>query len=84
MWKAASLSVILLTACAPAPKTSRQTCDANAYKHLLGQGIETAQFPASLDHRIIYPNTAVTMDYKPERLNIHVTKQGIVEDLRCG
>ncbi len=34
--------------------------------------------------RVIAPNTAVTMDFAPSRLNIMVSEDGIVLSARCG
>jgi len=34
--------------------------------------------------RIIYPNTAVTRDYRADRLNVHVNDKGRVERIACG
>ncbi|PYI03292.1 hypothetical protein BO78DRAFT_323136 [Aspergillus sclerotiicarbonarius CBS 121057] len=32
-------------------------------------------------HRVIKPGDAVTMDFRPERLNVHVNDEGIVQDI---
>lgn len=34
--------------------------------------------------RIIHPDTMVTRDYRPERLNVHVNANGRVARLECG
>ncbi|MEM7240741.1 MAG: I78 family peptidase inhibitor [Pseudomonadota bacterium] len=34
--------------------------------------------------RIIRPNTAVTMDYRPNRTNVVIGKSGRVESVYCG
>ncbi|TAK09484.1 MAG: hypothetical protein EPO38_09440, partial [Rhizorhabdus sp.] len=34
--------------------------------------------------RVIRPNQAVTMDFRPDRLNIETDDGGIVLSLRCG
>lgn len=34
--------------------------------------------------RVIRPGTMVTMDFRPDRLNIDVDDKGIVTNLRCG
>lgn len=34
--------------------------------------------------RVIRPGQGYTMDYRPERLNIHLDAQGRIEKLRCG
>ncbi|KAL3473799.1 hypothetical protein BJX99DRAFT_233063 [Aspergillus californicus] len=35
-------------------------------------------------HRILKPGDGVTMDYKPERMNIHVDENNTVHDVRFG
>ena len=35
-------------------------------------------------HRRIGPDTAVTMDYRTDRLNIHVNASGTIDRLSCG
>ena len=40
--------------------------------------------PSELKVRIIEPNTAVTMDYVTDRLNIHVDDEGIILKVTCG
>ena len=42
------------------------------------------RFPSELDARIIGPDTAVTMDHRPDRLNIEVNGSGIIERVYCG
>ena len=34
--------------------------------------------------RVIRPGTMVTMDFRPDRLNIDVNDKGVVTNLRCG
>lgn len=34
--------------------------------------------------RIIYPDTAVTMDYNPDRLNFQIDRTGRVSRVSCG
>ncbi|KAB8278189.1 peptidase inhibitor I78 family-domain-containing protein [Aspergillus minisclerotigenes] len=35
-------------------------------------------------HRIVKPGDMMTMDYKPERLNVHLDEQGTVHDVHFG
>ena len=35
-------------------------------------------------HRVIPPDTAVTMDYNPTRLNIEIDKTGEIFRINCG
>lgn len=95
----ALLTVLALAACAqttaPAPAeptapqsaeeaTAQDICGASAFAYLVGA-------PASaIDHttlpelvRIITPETMVTEDFRPERLNIMVGTDGNVGSLAC-
>lgn len=35
-------------------------------------------------HRVLQPDSMKTMDYRPERLNIHVDEEGTVRDVKFG
>lgn len=34
--------------------------------------------------RILTPDSMMTMDHNPERINVHVNENGIIEDVKCG
>lgn len=36
------------------------------------------------EHRVLQPDAMKTMDHKPERLNVHVDKEGVVRDVSHG
>lgn len=36
------------------------------------------------NHRVVEPNGVMTMDYSPDRLNVHVDEEGIVRDVKMG
>lgn len=60
-------------------------CPAEAYQVLVGQQaseIDEASLP--VPHRIYGPGDAVTMDYRPNRLNIVVGEDGTVVEVKCG
>ena len=57
---------------------------ADDYQGLVGQPLAAVTLPAELDARIIGPDTAVTMDHRPERLNIALSGSGIIERVYCG
>lgn len=89
----ASLTVLALAACAqttaPAPQsadeaTAQDICGASAFTYLVGapaSGIDQTTLPELV--RIITPETMVTEDFRPERLNIIVGADGIVGSLAC-
>ena len=59
-------------------------CNADARSGLIGTNIAAVTLPAALDHRIVKPDSAVTLDHRPERLNIHVDEDGVIQRLDCG
>ena len=36
------------------------------------------------EHRVLKPDSMSTMDFKPDRLNIHVSEDGTVQNVRYG
>lgn len=87
------------TACTPLPAGEEAvpvhgetgyTCDANRAGALVGQaasaeiGAEALRLTGSRSLRWIRPGDAVTMDYRPDRLNIELGAQGKIAALRCG
>jgi len=60
-------------------------CGANALKHLEGQLVSEIHEPSlPQPYRIIGPKDPVTMDSRPNRLNINHNEDGIIVSLRCG
>ncbi|MFN3465377.1 MAG: I78 family peptidase inhibitor, partial [Terricaulis sp.] len=60
------------------------TCGAAAHQALIGtpaRGIDLATFPAGT--RIVTPETMVTQDFVPTRLNITTGTDGNVASLNC-
>ncbi|PGH30472.1 hypothetical protein GX50_06763 [[Emmonsia] crescens] len=35
-------------------------------------------------HRVVQPGMAMTMDYRPDRLNVHVNEDGTVTNVKYG
>lgn len=85
-----------LAACSPPPQpaepppetaeeaTLQDVCGASAFDYLLGSpadGIDRTTLPEGA--RIITPETMVTEDFRPERLNIITDMEGNVSQLRC-
>jgi len=65
--------------------TQADTCGAAEYAALIGTPQADHDFSnASRPHRIIPPNSAITMDYNPERLNVDVTSDGVITRFWCG
>jgi len=83
---ALSLSACATTPTEPAPAA----CRAEAGTVLVGRaagseiGAEALSLTGAARLRWIRPGDAVTMDYSPGRLNIHLDADGKVERLACG
>ena len=62
-----------------------RTCDVGRYRTLIGRPIEeidTAALPRPL--RVYRTGSRITMDYRPERLNVVVGPDGFVVKIKCG
>lgn len=78
------LLVFSMAACA-APAQETDTCGAAGYQALIGQpesAFATMTFPDTT--RFIGPDTAMTMDFDPERLNFYIDDGGRITAVRCG
>lgn len=84
------LAVIALAACTPPqdelfmPSTDA-LCGAEGMRDLVGQPasvLDGMVLPA--DTRIVRPGMAVTMDYRPDRLNIDLDEDDRILRLSCG
>lgn len=67
------------------PPAAEDTCGAAGFADLIGQprsAAETAALP--VDARIVGPDDAVTMDFNPERLNVLLNDNNLVDRLTCG
>ncbi len=88
-----TLAAATLMACAtpPAPDTAlvnpppgKDTCNAAQYAGLIGKPVTDPAVPApSRQVRHIRPDSVVTMDFSPTRLNIDVDARGVITGLRC-
>jgi hypothetical protein len=60
-------------------------CGASARDYLLGQPIREIHLGSLGEHvRVIRPGDAVTMDYRPDRLNIELSEEDVILRVRCG
>jgi len=71
---------------APAgPPPEAGACAADAFQVLIGQPVgEVHQESLPMPHRIYERGDAVTLDHRPDRLNIVVGDGGTVVDVKCG
>ncbi len=82
---------LALLACVPpdappeGPLPSENACGADQLQDLVGQSaarLQTMRFAGPV--RIIRPDTAVTMDFAPNRLNIFIDGAEMIAAVRCG
>lgn len=59
-------------------------CPADEYSWMIGRNISAVTLPSDLDDRLITPDTVVTRDYRPDRMNIMVDDDGLITDVNCG
>lgn len=73
---------------APAPATDpamADTCNMAQYAALVGKPATDPGVPAeSTTVRHIRPDTQVTMDMQPARLNVEINAEGNITGMRCG
>ena len=76
---------MLLAGCVvPAPEPTDQ-CGAAELQYLVGQrGPVLDGMRFSQDLRVIPEGTAVTMDFKADRLNIWLDERDVIERVTCG
>jgi len=75
--------MVLLPACVQAQP--EDACGASGFQGLIGQTGEIARL-IELDRpmRVIEPGMAVTMDYRPDRINFELDEEGRIAVVRCG
>lgn len=88
----ALLCLLAVTACQfqdPQPPSDNDTmpdpndCGADKWQSLLGEpAVAAARIPEP--KRVIGPDQAVTMDYRPERTNVDLNTAGRIIRIRCG
>lgn len=89
-WTLVGAAALLLGGCdSPVPQNlgdeMAASCGAEDLQSLIGQPkavLDAMRFSQRV--RVITPGMAVTMDYAPNRLNIHVSVADIITAVRCG
>ena len=81
------LPLALLAACATDtdPTLTEDTCGAANLSSLVGQdmsALAAMTFPETT--RFIEPDTAITMDFRAERLNFDLDASGVITRIWCG
>ncbi len=68
----------------PVPPAAEDSCGARQYVGLVGKPVSSRGVPAAGPRvRHIWPNTIVTMDLQPTRLNVMIREDGTIEAFRC-
>jgi len=77
---------LLLAGCVmePVPPAAPDECGASALQYLVGQpGRVLDGMRFSTDVRVIRYGTAVTMDYRADRLNFWLDRREVIERVNC-
>ncbi|MDG3041390.1 I78 family peptidase inhibitor [Roseicyclus marinus] len=81
------LLICLILAILPvaAQAGSEDTCGASGFQGLVGQTAEIARLlDLDMPLRVIEPGMAVTMDFRPDRINFEIDDEGRIMVVRCG
>lgn len=69
----------------PFPVGEADTCDGNQYASLVGQDATALERVLILGQvRVIRPDTAITMDFRTERLNFVIDRADRIARIYCG
>lgn len=79
------LAMLACCAAIPAGAQDTDTCGGAGFQGLVGQAGEIARM-LELDQpvRIILPDSMVTMDFRPDRINFELDAAGRIAVVRCG
>lgn len=83
------LILIALAGCtvaeAPLPPQLEDTCGANDFADLIGQDAAVLEKTLLLGPvRVIRPGDAVTMDFRPDRVNFKIADDETIQTIDCG
>lgn len=68
----------------PVPINTRDTCNAAQYASLVGQDATALERIMILGQvRVVRPRQAVTMDFRPERINFNVNAANRITSITC-
>jgi hypothetical protein len=87
-----AVAALSLSACATHPSLSTPgsdggvlPCGADDMDYLIGQHVSGVDLESLAEKvRVISPGDMVTMDHRPDRLNIDLDASGTIVALRCG
>jgi len=59
-------------------------CGADQVQDMVGQPVDESRDRLAPEARIIPPNSPITQDYRPDRLNVDLDEGGIITRIWCG
>lgn len=69
----------------PVPSPEQDSCGAGPYASLVGQDATALERVLIMRQiRVIRPGQAITMDYRPERINFEIGQDGTIARITCG
>lgn len=84
----AGLAACTTTESPPSPPAEAGACNADAAQSLVGKPASSAEEARAASGaramRVVRPGQAVTMDYRPDRLNVELDASDIVVRISCG
>ncbi|WP_294621247.1 I78 family peptidase inhibitor [uncultured Roseovarius sp.] len=82
------IGAFALAACQPeaeTPPDMAESCGADALQHLLGEPRSAFDsMSVEAPTRILPPGSAMTMDHRPDRLNVDLDEDGRITRIWCG
>jgi len=84
------IALLALAACTQTPQPTlppqmEDTCGAARYENLIGQDATALERVLILSQvRVIRPDTMITMDFRPERINFRIDDAEIIFRIDCG
>ncbi|MAU46606.1 MAG: hypothetical protein CMP09_17675 [Yangia sp.] len=81
---AAALLLGLLAACEPEMVEEAGACSPERFTPLIGSNIAAVTLPADANIRVLAPNSVMTMDFNPTRVNIKHNAEGVITEVTCG
>lgn len=81
-----ALMIAALAGCIDPQDTSPEetACGAAQMQALIGTPVAAQDFSGQAAVRILPPGSMVTMDYRPDRLNVEHDADGVITRIACG
>jgi hypothetical protein len=79
-----AVAMLALAACEPAKPARLAYCEPANYQTWVGKNIGEIDYPHDRTHRVITPDSVVTQEFSPFRVNIHVDAKGWISKVSCG